>query len=416
MPQFQPQPPAGQLPLPKYGADVVSPEGGLESGAARRAHNLVIDDTGRFRRRPGFDLSIVLPDAHSLWDNDALVLCAAQRNLYSVNLAAQSVTAIFSGLALDRPVEYAEAGGTVYFASPSVLGKISPDGGVRRPGVAKLWGYMPTLTATVGGRLPGRYGVAYSLINDLGEESPISSIAWIDLPSGGGILVSGLQFATDVTHMNLYATTANGEELYLASTQLYAATASITDQRRIRRASKQYLEPMPGGDIVRYYNGHLYVACGAGIYVSEGFDYGVYHIKRGYIPIGKAITIMEPVDSGIFVGTREKVVFLQGGGPGEFTLADPAAQRGAFAHSGTSVPADFLDDTAAPDRGKPVAVWMSEVGMAVGRPDGSVSFPQASRVIAEGDVARPAFLQRNGLKQGIFCGATLGVGAVDTTI
>ena len=63
-----------------------------------------------------------------------------------------------------------------------------------------------------------------------------------------------------------------------------------------------------------------------------------------------------------------------------------------------------------------MAVWLTDVGMAVGRPDGSIAYPQATRVLATADAARPVFVQRKGLKQMLFCGAALGVGAVDNTV
>lgn len=407
-------PPSKSLPLPLLGTDVIGQEASLPEGAVRRAHNVVIDATGGFARRPGHSLAIALENAHSLYRNPDWVLVASGSKLYKLNLALGSKEAIFDGLALDAPVSYCEAATDTYFCSAGVLGKITRSGLVRRPGVAQLLGTSPALTPTVGGLLPGRYGVAYSLINDLGEESPISSIGWIDLP-GGGILLSLLVTASNVARMNIYATTPNGSELYLHSNVVQSGTASILDQTLSRQATKQYLEPMPGGSIVRFFHGRLYVADGPWLWVSEPFDYGVTSVKSGYMIFDRSITMLEAVEGGIFVGMADRVVFLQGDGPGGFRNT-VAATRGALPYSGTTAPADYFNDLVAPDRGKACAAWLSEVGLAVGRPDGSVSFPQAQRIRAVGERARAAFFDRSGIKQGVFCGAALGAGANDLTI
>jgi len=403
------------LPLPKLGADILSQESSLPKGTVRRAHNVVIDNVGQFDRRPGYSKIISLPKAHSLWRNADRTLVASQGVLYEANLVAGSVSSIFSGLPLHTPVTYTEVGTDTYFCAPGVLGKITATGLVRRPGVANMVGLFPTLAETVGGLAPGKYGVAYSLLNDLGEESGLSSVSWIDLPNGGGILLSVLQNASDVTRMNIYSTTPDGEDLYLSTNVAQAATASIVQQNSQRRASKEFLDPLPGGDIVRYFNGRLYIADGPWLWISESLDYGLFDVRGGYMTFGRSITMLEPVDAGLYVGFADRTLFLSGSGPGAFNQII-ISKRSAVKYSGSMVPADFFGEDVVPERGKPVAVWLSEVGMAIGRQNGSVAYPQSARVrAAPADKARPLFARRNGYAQGIFCGATLDTGAVDQT-
>lgn len=403
-----------KLPPPKFGVDILSQEGDISAGAVRRAHNVVISTVGGFGRRQGHRLFTALEGAHSLWHNKAHVLVAAKDKLYEVNLDAGSVTPIFQGLPLEQPVSYTEVVDSIYFCAPGVLGKICVDGGIRRPGIAQLLGYMPSLAPTVGGLLPGRYGVAYSLLNDLGEESGVSSIAWIDLPAGGGVLLSGLVIATDVVRMNIYITHPNGTELYLHANLVAGPSASIMDRITSRSADKCFLEPMRGGTVVRTYRGRLYVADGPWLWISEPLDYGLYNVKSGYMIFEDSITMLEPVTNGIFVGLPNRVAWFGGEGPGQFQTID-ATKYGAIPYSGASVPADFFDDQMVADRGKSVAAWMSEKGMVVGLPSGAVSYPQVTRVSVVAERARPAFMQVNGIKQALYCGAAFGVGPIDTT-
>lgn len=393
------------IPMPSRGVDVVSPEGSLETGTVRSAENVVIKDDGRLRRRPVRSPLFGLDGVHSLWRSPAQtrLYAAAGDTLYEVDVGASAVSPLYVGLPPGRQVEYVDVGPNVYATSGGLLLKIDPEGRVRRPGVADLLGAKPTLTPTVGSLTPGRYGVAYSLINDLGEESGVSSVEFVTLAAVGGILLSGIADEDHVARVRLYMTTANGADLYPHSSHTRSATASISDPRKdgdvTKRTGKQM---MPGGEIVREFNGRLYVASGRWISVSDPLDYGLCDVVGGWMSFDRTITMLEPVGSGIFVGLRERVIFLRGNDQSDFRYED-AAPHGALAHSGTSASADFFSPAVVRDRDRPVAVWLSDVGLAVGRNDGSVSFPQEGRIVVTGGISRPAFVTHDGVKHGMFC-------------
>jgi hypothetical protein len=410
------------LPKPTRGQDVLAQETSLPTGAVRRAQNVVLGDDGSFWRRPGpSELIVPLEGAHSVWYSPAQgrVFCAAEDQLYEVHVETGSHTSLFVGLVPGAPVEYCELGEVVYFASRGLLGKVLKDGRVRRPGVANLMGFKPTLSATVGGLLKGRYGVAYSLTNDLGEESGLSSIEWIELPNGGGITVDSIVQASNAASLNVYVTAPGGSELALNQTVAWTPITGVRDQTRTRSAMKMHRDPLPGGEFVRVHRGRLYVACGNWIYVSDPFDHGVYNVKSGWVMMPRKITMLEPVAGGIFVGSRSKVHFLRGTGPEDFEIVE-VFERGAIAHTGGSVDPTFFSEQVVTDRGEPDAVWLSEKGLIIGHPDGSVTPVQASRISMDaGDVGRAGFIQQSGTRQAIFCveSMAMGVGgAVDSTL
>lgn len=405
------------LPALTRGVDVLTPEGDLAKGAVRKAVNIAIHDNGSFDRRPGYKSFINLPDAHSLWRSPAQtrVLVAADDTLYGVDLRLVSAGALCVGLTPGNPVEYTEIGPDIYFVDGNILRRITPAGLVRRPGVAALGAEQPSLTQGAGGLSPGRYGVAYSLLSDTGEESGLSDTAWIDV-TDGGINIAGMAAAPNVTQVNVYVTAPNGGELYLHQTLAYSTTASISDRTKTRVATGQYLAPMPGGDYVRHYRGRLYVVAGSWIWYSEPLRYGVTDVRSGFMTFGRTITMFEPVESGIFVGLREMVLFLRGTGPENFEQV-PKTDRGAIAHTGTRVAADFFSPELVPERGFPVATWLSERGMAIGRSDGSIALPQADRISLVADRGRVLFMQHAGIKQAIYCveSLTLGTGGSSLT-
>jgi hypothetical protein len=404
-----------QLPKPAFGIDVVSPEGTLAGGTVRRAENVVLSTDGQVRRRYGEGTPLVaLTGMHSLWRSPVQqrLLCAAGSDLYEIrdNVA----TSIFTGLEVGRQVSFCDAAGDIMFASGSVIGKITASGLIRRPGVADLMGTRPRLQSTVGALPPGRYGVAFSLSNDLGEESGLSGIEWIDLPSGGGILVDRFTAATNSITLNVYVTAANGGELALYQSLGWTAAVSIGDSRRSRPATRHGRAPLPGGDIVRFFHGRTYVATANWLYYSDPFDRGVYDIKSGWVQFDRRITVLQPVDGGIFVGTRNGVYFLRGNDPVTFEQVQVSV-RPPIPHSGAELPGSFFNPQLVPED-RPVAAWLSDVGVMVGKSDGSVVALQSDRVRLSATAATLAAVLNGGMKQVIFCveSMAMGVGGPST--
>ena len=201
------------MPLPALtkGVDVLTPEGDLTKGAVRKAVNIAIHDNGGFDRRPGYRPLITLDGAHSLWRSPAQtrVVVAAGDTLYDVDLGLGAAAALFVGLTPGNPLEYTEIGPDIYFVDGVLVRRITPTGLVRRPGVATIASARPTLAQTAGGLDPGRYGVAYSLLSDTGEESGISDTEWIDVTTGG-ITLAAVAAADNVTQMNVNVTGPGG--------------------------------------------------------------------------------------------------------------------------------------------------------------------------------------------------------------
>jgi hypothetical protein len=85
---------------------------------------------------------------------------------------------------------------------------------------------------------------------------------------------------------------------------------------------------------------------------------------------------MAPLVGGVFVGLRTSVIFLAGTDPAAFKLETVANE--SCPQSGIVID----DPLSNPDGGGgPVAVWMNSVGFVVGRPDGSVVYPQVDNLM-----------------------------------
>lgn len=139
----------------------------------------------------------------------------------------------------------------------------------------------------------------------------------------------------------------------------------------------QVVAQMPGGSWLSRWNGRLILARGTSIYFSEPLWYGVYDTARGILPLETQIRWMAPLESGIYVGLKDHTMFLAGRDPYSLTAKTIPGRTvdGAAAVVSTRNMSQELVGTA-----DEVAVWFSESGFTVGRPDGSVLTPQAERL------------------------------------
>jgi hypothetical protein len=70
--------------------------------------------------------------------------------------------------------------------------------------------------------------------------------------------------------------------------------------------------PMPPGKIVRAFNGRLLVARGKLIYFSEPFAPALHRPVEGFIPFPDRVTMVRPIDEGVYVGTTKATYWLAG--------------------------------------------------------------------------------------------------------
>jgi hypothetical protein len=408
-----------KLPALMLGTDVLTAETSLTGGAVRSAQNITMTDDGAFSRRPSAVLATPYSGLHSLWASPAgMLYAAAGTDLLRVDAATGGISVLWTGLPYDERVSFCDVNGETYVAAPGVLRKIDVAGTVRVPGIRDLLGDRPALSATTGSLTPGTYGVGYTLVTATGEESAMSSISWITLSATGGIHAGMLAYTDEVVAHRLYATPPNGERLYLNREAPLGQSLDITDNVQKQDGElRRHRSPLPGGRIVRYYRGRIYVAFGSTVFVSDPYAH-FYDIYGGWLQFDHEVTLLEPVLGGIYVGTTKEVVFLDGPEPGSFKLA-VVSPRGAYAGTGCQLPADWLDGRLANDRAHPPVAWLSDVGMVIGLPDGSVHSPQAERIRMTATGGSVATLVQNGLRQVLFPLESMAIGvggAVDTTL
>lgn len=367
--------PPVQFGSAKLGIDMLSGETALPKGTLRDICNFWVDGDGQLHTRDGSTRLSAAGGAHSLWSprSQAYALYAQGGEIRALSDDGRSLNTavVLSGMRPSQRMRYTEHAGAVYFtnghdigvfdgASARVLGVEVPD--------------APYLSTGVGGMTAGRYGVAISYQDSRGEESGLSPIRFEDV-AGGGITVTLPAAPASAVAVLVYATSANGDELYLA-TQMPAGfpSATITDDRRSKGATTENNARMLGGQDITAHGGRLYVSRGRNVWYSEPLAYGRYDPRFNFVPFEAPVLFIEAVADGIYVGTSAGTYFLQGASPKD------AAMR-------LVGPAPIVDDSLLIESAKVggetdafVACWLGHRGYCVGTGTGVVTSPQAKRI------------------------------------
>lgn len=276
------------------------------------AQNVEINDKNIIQRRKGFAATSIVSACHSLWSGAGVCLLASGTSLLRVS-PGYSTTVLRSDLTPNAPVSYYAIGDRVYYSNGQQTGVVEA-------GRARSWG-LPVpgriaATATSGNYRAGRYQFALTFQRNDGQESGASVAGVLELSAPGGFRFTNLPVSSDpdVAAKTLYLTAWQGERLY-AVAQMSNATTSIElvdDTQNLTFALQtQHLSPAPAGQIVSNYNGRMVVASGSTLHMSRPYSPELFD-RREVIQFESRIGAVAPVNGGVFVGTEQQIVFLEG--------------------------------------------------------------------------------------------------------
>lgn len=375
------------------GIDNVSSPTALLPGSVLDASNVDIDRAGQVSKRMGKRYVNKVAHARAIWTSRATGMTLAVVNgvLWRVRKSGTGIAYAVVGTVGDAAMSYCDhPDGSVVCTNGIGIWKVteasSTTAAMRTLG-------LPTAAATVtagtsGGLAAGKYGVAVVFVSATGEEGPASAVAWVDVAAGGSLAVAVSWPGTlgRVAGANIYRTTPNGGDgaddvmLYYVKTILpavasYSVLSTDLPGRALETLNKQ---AMPAGSIVRYYRGRLLVAKDNVLYFSDPLRPAINDPRFGFVLLGANITMVEPILSGVYVGTEAGVAFWQGDRPEEWTTirtgSDPPLP-GASAQIAANNLGGNLGDTAMP-----LGLWWSSQGLVVGMPDGGIVEPMSGRV------------------------------------
>lgn len=354
----------------------------------RAAINADLDDTGKPVACAGHTLIVETLDARGLWKHDAwpFALFARGDDLCALH-PNETVEVLATGLSVETP-SFALCAGTVYWSDGNRIGRILENGTVLPVGCEQPAGQPTVTAAAVGGLAAGVYQVAITYTDTWGTESGSSLAIEIELTEGQGLQLSNIPQPTSghVAEINLFATQPNGTTLIWRRSIPPAITSWVIGVgQQGRELETQFMTPMPPGQFLAYFMGHLLVASGDTLYVSEPLRYGLVSKRfrwTRYPPrINGVVPVTDAAAPGVYVGAGERTYWCAG--------ADPRAWQRVIAYAADIVPGTALlvpGDVMSEELGSNVLVgyWLANDGQfCVGHPGGNVELLQDRMFLAD---------------------------------
>lgn len=371
-----------------------------ESGGmpVRDAVNVDLSSVGTFQRRPGMELALAGTNCRSLFDAGPIAYYADGAQLKSFNGTSSAVIASLAS-------SYAKV---AYTKSPRGLiwsdgfSNNMVSGGVSRRLATPAPNPEPVVAANGPGALrAGTYGVFFASVGSDGQQSAMTFPVYVAVPANGAIQITCLAYASRVA---VFVTAQNGEifyrETYIEPGQTTAVLPMVSSAGQ--PVKYEVHSELPPGDILAIHNGRLIVGDGAFVYYSLPYNYGIHRPAFDYIPMGDEVTLIAPVEGGVFIATTKETRFFAGG---DIASAEPTTVLPYGAAKGTL--SEVLESTDL--------MWFSARGPVRGASDGSVVALQDKQIsfepMAEGAAM---YREQQGMRQFVaaLTGKTGSSGAV----
>lgn len=350
------------------------------------ATNMDITEDSKIRRRKGYE-KVYTGMVSSVFSDDNVILFREGSGLMKLNESDYSAEMLRWDISTMAPMEYLSLNDKIYYTDHAITGVVEN-------GVSRSWGLpVPcccSLANTVGELPSGRYQVALSFVRNDGQEGGSPESTTVDVVDGG-IAITDIAISDDSTidYVNVFMSHAGGEILYKAMTitnGLTYATYRGPTSNFGPPLSTQLLTSPPPGHLIAYYNGRIYIADGSVLWYTEPYRYELINLANNFIPFPERITMVAPVDNGIWLSTASKTFWLGGNGPEVFN----AAERDSYgAIEGTA--REIEGQLVSTEGVKPGQAWLwaTQKGICVGTEGGffrnlthgRYEFPNASRGI-----------------------------------
>jgi hypothetical protein len=345
-------------------------EESFEVGDLAVATNVDQTEAFRLRRRKGYSATSLTASYHSIWasDDGEIGLAVTGSSLMEL-LPDLTARAVRSDLTLGMRMRYARMGSRVFYSN-------TVETGIFENGKSRSWGLAtPTrlpLVALIGGSVPAglyQFGLVYVRVD--GQESGTGSIGSMSLSAPGGFQFRDIPVSGDpqVVFKHLYISPVNGDAMYRLLTLSNSTTEATytTPRPGALPLATQFLSPALPGQHVSVFHGHTLIGRGSVLYRSEPYAPELFDLRKG-LPFSDPITLVAPMDDGVYLSTSSEVFWLGGRDPAEWVLAHRSV-HGAI--PGTEAYHE-ADDVAEGQAG-PVVLFATPRGIWAGFNGGSIT-------------------------------------------
>ena len=125
---------------------------------------------------------------------------------------------------------------------------------------------------------------------------------------------------------------------------------------------------MRTGKFLKLWRGRLLTADKNMLYFSQALNFHLCDERYDYIALPQRVTFVEPVESGIWVGQSNSVVFLSGSDVKDLRLVQTGA-KAPVPGTALRVNSDLLGELSA---GLESVLWLAENGYCIGTPSGNL--------------------------------------------
>lgn len=332
------------------------------------ALNVDIDDTLEISRRAGYSAPVVAGAFRSVFASGNV--CLALRNETDLVRIQPNyaVSVIRSGMTPGLDISYTQLGTSIGFSN-------GIDIGIVQGSEARSWGLAVPVSqgfaANMGGSLvAGTYQYAVTFMRRDGQQSGTQRAETIEVTEGG-IAITGIPVSNDqqVDFKMVWISERDAEHLYLAGIIPNAQTVfnQVATFKQTARLSTQFLSAPPAGDIVRSFAGRALVAVGPVLFYSEPYAYELFDLRKNFT-FTSDITLVEPMNDGVYLSTSDETFWLSGTIPEQWKL-DSKLSYGAIPGTSAMCSADMLFD----GKGNGLAaVFASTRGLCAGLDGGNI--------------------------------------------
>lgn len=290
------------------GINNIAPSERLKANELRIATDVDIDLTGGLRRRRGYS-EVVAECYKNLWQADGFMLATRNGDLIS-RFPNGTVTTLYSGLSVARVWYCNLPDGRVSFSNGNINGITD---GLTMTG----WGVpvpanVGALTDVPGSLFAGDYQWMLTHVR-LADNAEGGNILSNPAPiTQGGILLTGLPTLAGYK-TNVYLTSHNGGDGFLAGSTTGSTFTYVGENNALTTPCRtDQLIPAPAGTVQAFWRGRALVAQGSVLWASLPNRWELFDPRRDFKQFTADITLLQPVDDGIYVGTEKELAFLRG--------------------------------------------------------------------------------------------------------
>ena len=369
--------------LGKFSAGInnVAPDTDLPEGSLVTATNVDLDKEGNVYSRKGYTKVYSGSNIHSLFKG-YFVEGSELRDI--------SGTVYDTGLSASHSLAWETILGEQYYSDGTFLKTLNYGlAGLPTPP------NNPVLSSTSGLLDNGIYQVAIVYQDpNTGEIGGALLASTITVNDASGISLSNIPTGYDVI---VYCSTQNGEELYQNGIVPNGTTSYtiINSRKSTRILDTQFMEPLPGGHIIRHYKARLYVAHDNVLWFSEAFRYGLRKTNKDFFQFPAKITIVQPVSNGLYV-VADKTYFLAGNEPKDMQQIMLSTDQGI---EGTGL--TMGGNSFGLESDTEVGFWYSNKGAMLGISGGTLKQLTSDRLALEEGLAfgTSVYKEVEGIKQ-----------------